>query len=78
MITCTFSFQSVLSLLVFLLHNSSAWPVVRNRTATDNGFNGIHPISIGSLERRSGDFYLRIMPLGASITYGYLSSDGNG
>jgi hypothetical protein len=28
--------------------------------------------------RAAKDFYLRIMPLGASITYGYASSDGNG
>lgn len=32
----------------------------------------------GDLARRADDFYLRIMPLGASITYGLVSSDGNG
>lgn len=26
----------------------------------------------------AGDFYLRVMPLGASITYGFKSADGNG
>lgn len=31
------------------------------------------------LDRRAAkDFYLRVMPLGASITQGYKSSDGNG
>ncbi len=32
------------------------------------------------LQRRAtaGDFYLRILPLGASIVWGYKSSDGNG
>jgi hypothetical protein len=29
-------------------------------------------------DRRANDFYLRVMPLGASITQGYLSSDENG
>lgn len=31
-----------------------------------------------SLSPRAGTFYLRILPLGASITWGQASSDGNG
>jgi hypothetical protein len=30
------------------------------------------------IARREEDFYLRVMPLGASITYGYQSPTGNG
>lgn len=36
-------------------------------------------LDTGALTRRSaGDFFLRVMPLGASITEGVASSDGNG
>ena len=39
----------------------------------------IHPRDRNNtLAIRGGSFYLRILPLGASITYGYMSSDGNG
>ena len=31
-----------------------------------------------NITRRAGTFYLRVMPLGASITEGVASSDGNG
>jgi hypothetical protein len=31
-----------------------------------------------TLAARAGNFYLRILPLGASITLGTMSSDGNG
>jgi hypothetical protein len=41
-----------------------------NRTVTDQ--------TLGLDRRAAKDFYLRVMPLGASITQGYKSSDGNG
>ncbi|KAF5604267.1 acetylxylan esterase [Fusarium subglutinans] len=40
-----------------------------------------HEPSLGAgrgLSSRANDFYLRVMPLGASITQGYLSTDNNG
>jgi hypothetical protein len=47
---------------------------------TDNSFNETYPDleSNGISARGARDFYLRLMPLGASITYGQASSDGNG
>ncbi|KAJ6007797.1 hypothetical protein N7540_011773 [Penicillium herquei] len=39
----------------------------------DNGFATVHPRSTDN-----STFLLRVMPLGASITNGYLSTDGNG
>ncbi|EXK87540.1 hypothetical protein FOQG_08887 [Fusarium oxysporum f. sp. raphani 54005] len=44
---------------------------VDNLTATVDQTSGLH-------RRAAKDFYLRVMPLGASITQGYKSSDGNG
>ncbi|CAM1507911.1 Fc.00g047590.m01.CDS01 [Cosmosporella sp. VM-42] len=48
-------------------------------------FTSATPMSLDSLEegegglvRRAEDFFLRIMPLGASITFGLTSSDNNG
>ncbi len=35
-------------------------------------------IAFANLTRRAGNFYLRVMPLGASITEGVASADGNG
>ncbi|KAI0006972.1 SGNH hydrolase-type esterase domain-containing protein [Xylariaceae sp. FL0662B] len=39
---------------------------------------GILPAAIDMASRDTQPFYLRILPLGASITWGLLSSDGNG
>jgi len=55
--------------------NSSYPPQV---TGVVDGF-GNNASDIGTLKARDAkDFYLRIMPLGASITEGVASSDGNG
>ena len=35
-------------------------------------------LTYSDVTRRAGNFYLRVMPLGASITEGVASSDGNG
>ena len=42
-------------------------------------YNETHPVALGhpALERRAGDFWLRIMPLGASITAGDLEPPGD-
>lgn len=44
--------------------------------ADDN--DTLNAAAIGPNRRAAQDFYLRVMPLGASITQGIASSDGNG
>ncbi|KAM7185430.1 hypothetical protein V8F20_011802 [Naviculisporaceae sp. PSN 640] len=47
--------------------------------AVSTSHNGpSHNTSAARIVPRAGNFYLRIMPLGASITYGQMSTDGNG
>ncbi|KAI1037688.1 hypothetical protein LB503_009542 [Fusarium chuoi] len=55
-----------------------------SRSSTDLDLNEFDNLTVTAdqsieLDRRAAkDFYLRVMPLGASITQGYKSSDGNG
>ncbi|KAF5982347.1 acetylxylan esterase [Fusarium bulbicola] len=55
-----------------------------SRSSTDLDLNEFDNLTVkvdqtSGLDRRAAkDFYLRVMPLGASITQGYKSSDGNG
>ena len=62
---------------------SNSWLAFAGLGALTSPFVSSHPLNevpveYGDLARRADDFYLRIMPLGASITYGLVSSDGNG
>jgi hypothetical protein len=43
-----------------------------------SGSDGGNATSFNYTRRDAKNFYLRVMPLGASITQGYLSTDGNG
>lgn len=45
---------------------------------TTISFEDLPELSPNSLQERAGSFYLRILPLGGSITVGWGSSTGNG
>lgn len=45
---------------------------------TTVSFEELSELSPNSLQERAGSFYLRILPLGGSITVGWGSSTGNG
>lgn len=45
---------------------------------TTISFEDLSELSPNSLQERAGSFYLRILPLGGSITIGWGSSTGNG
>lgn len=50
----------------------------RGTTASDDGFGNEFNYTRTVIARAAKDFYLRILPLGASITEGSQSTDGNG
>ncbi|AEO70515.1 carbohydrate esterase family 3 protein [Thermothielavioides terrestris NRRL 8126] len=60
---------------------SSPWPAVHNSRAArsaDGNDTELEDTSSALPRRAAKDFYLRVMPLGASITQGVHSSDNNG
>lgn len=62
---------------------STGWLAYASVGTFISPFGYSHPVNDGQVDdwglvRRADDFYLRIMPLGASITYGISSTDGNG
>lgn len=64
-----------------IVHAAVARPARSENIAISNttiSFEDLSELSPKSLQERAGSFYLRILPLGGSITVGWGSSTGNG
>lgn len=67
-----------------VIHENRGHELHASRSSSDLDPNEFDNLTVtveqsSGLDRRAAkDFYLRVMPLGASITQGYKSSDGNG
>jgi hypothetical protein len=61
-----------------VVHLRSQGHGLHESRGTDLDPNEFDNLTVTVDRRAAKDFYLRVMPLGASITQGYKSSDGNG